>query len=181
MHADRTNRVVLALFGLVILVAGAAGLAASTGVFGTAYSRLTLLENRASNYIGQHGSWLWPAIAVGCLLIALACLRWILALLASTDRARDITISDGTDQGTTILQSAALTGALTREISAYRGVDAAKGRVIGDDRNPQIVLTVTPASAADLDALHRRIEADALTHARQALGMPALPIRLDLV
>ena len=181
MHADRTNRLALILFGLLALAAGGAGMAASTGVFGAALSRRTLLDNPAGTYIGQHGGWLWPAVAGGCLLLALACLRWILALLASTDRAGDLAIPGHTDQGTTIVQPAALTDALTREIRAYHGVDAAKGRVIGDSRNPAIVLTVSPAPAADLPALHRRLEAEALAHARQALGKPSLPIQLDLI
>ena len=181
MHADRTNRIALAWFGLLVLVAGAAGMAASTGVFGAAFSRRTLFDNQASSYIGDHGGWLWPAVTGACLLLALTCLRWILALLASTDRAGDITIPGDTRQGTTIVQPAALTDALTREISAYHGVDAAKGRIIGDGRNPQIVLTVTPAPSADLHALHRRIETEALAHARQALGKPSLPIQLDLI
>ena len=114
-------------------------------------------------------------------MLALACLRWILALLVSTDRAGEITIPGDTGQGTTVLQPAAITGALTREISAYHGVDAAKSRIIGDARNPEIVLIVTPIPSADLHALHRRIEAEALTHARQALGQPSLPIQVDLV
>jgi hypothetical protein len=181
MHADRTNRVMLALFGLLVLAVGGGGMAVSTGMFGAAFSRRTLLNNQASSYIGHHGGWLWPAVAGACLLLALACLRWILALLASTDRVRDITIPGGTDQGTTSLQPAALTGALTREISAYHGVDAAKGRVIGDDRHPEIVLSVTPVPSADLPALHRRIETEALAHTRQALGKPTLPIHLDLI
>jgi hypothetical protein len=181
MHADRINRFALALAGLLVLVAGAAGMAASTGVFGTGFSRHTLFDNPAGRYIGHHGGWLWPAVAGACLLLALACLRWVLALLASTDRAGDITIPGDTGQGTTIVQPAAITDALTREISAYRGVDTAKGRVVGDSRNPAIVLTVTPSPSADLHVLHRRIETDALTHARQALGQPALPIQVDLV
>jgi hypothetical protein len=52
-------------------------------------------------------------------------------------------------------------------------------RVIGDGRNPEIVLIVTSASSANLHAPHRRTEAEAL--ARQALGKPPLPIQLDLV
>ena len=181
MHADRTNRFALTLLGLLVLLAGAAGMTASTGVFGAAFSKRTLFANRVSTYIGHHGTWVWAAAAGVCLLIALACLRWILALLASTDRVGDITISDGTDQGATILQPAALTDALAREINAYHGVDAAKGRVIGDGRDPQIVLTVTPVPSADLHALHHRIETEALAHARQALGKPSLPIQLDLI
>jgi len=181
MHADRTNRVALILFGVLVLVAGAAGMAASTGVFGPAFSRRTLFDNRAGTYIGHHGGWLWPAVAGACLLLALAALRWILALLVSTDRAGDIVIPIGTGQGTTVLQPAALTGALTAEVSSYHGVETARGRVIGDGHDPGIVLTVTPAPAADLAALHRRIETEALAHAREALGKPAMPIQLDLI
>jgi hypothetical protein len=156
-------------------------MAASTGVFGAAFSRRVLLDNPASSYIGHDGGWLWPAVAGACLPLALACLRWILALLVATDRIGEITIPGSTDQGTTILQPAALTDALTREISAYHGVETAKGRVIGDSRNPEIVLTITPAPSADLHALHQRVEAEALAHARQALSKPSLPIQLDLV
>ena len=60
MHADRTNRVALTLFGLLVLLAGAAGMTASLGGFGTAFSSRALFANRVSTYIGQHGTWLWP-------------------------------------------------------------------------------------------------------------------------
>ena len=180
MHADRTNRLMLTLFGLLVLAAGAAAMAASTGVFGASFSRQTLLANRVSAYFGNHGGWLWPAIAGGCALIALACLRWMLALLASTDRAGDIIIGGSTDEGTTILRPAALVDALTSEVSAYHGVDSAKGRVIGDGGDPEVVLTVITAPAADLRTLHHRIEAEAFAHTRKAAGNPSLPIQLDL-
>jgi hypothetical protein len=181
MHADRTNRAALTLCGLLILAAGGAGMAASTGVFGAAFSRRTLLANQAGRYIAQHGGWLWPALAGACLLLALACLRWALALLASTDRAGEITIPGRKDQGTTIIHPAAVTDALASEIGAYHGAGTVKGRVTGDGSAPQIVLTVSPAASADLPALHHRIETEALAHARQALSKPSLPIRLDLI
>jgi hypothetical protein len=155
-------------------------MAASTGVFSASFAHQTLLANRVSAYFGHHGGWLWPAIAGGCLLIGLACLRWMLALLASTDRVGDIIIGTSTDEGTTILRPAALVDALTSEVSAYHGVDSAKGRVIGDGRDPEVVLTVIPAPAADLRALHHRIEAEAFAHARHAAGNPSMPIQLVL-
>jgi hypothetical protein len=180
MHADRANRTVLTVFGLLVLLAGAAGMAASVGAFGTAFSRRTLFNNRVSTYIGQHGTWVWAVAAFICLVIALAALRWILALLVSTDRAGDLTVPGRKDQGTTRLQPTALTGALTGEISTYHGVDNAKGRVIGDATTPQIVLSVTATQTADLPTLRHRLETEALVHARQALGNPGLPIQLDL-
>ena len=181
MHADRTNRLMLTVVGLLLVAAGGAAMAASVGVFGTPYSHLSLFENKASSYFSHHGGWLWPVIAVACLLIGLACLRWLLALLASTDRSGDITIRDGpADQGTTILRPHAIIDALTTEVAAYHGVDSASGRVIGDGRDPELVLVVTTTPAADLQALHQRIEAEALAHARRAAGNPNLPVQLDL-
>jgi hypothetical protein len=180
MHADRTNRFALIIFGLLVLLAGAAAMASSLGWFGRSFAHQALFANRVGTYFGQHGSWLWPAIAGGCLIIALAALRWILVLLFSTDRAGDITVPGNEDHGTTILRQAALTGALTREIETYHGVDKAKARIIGDPSDPRLVLTVTAAPTADLASLHRRIEQQALHHARQALGDARLPIQLDL-
>jgi hypothetical protein len=180
MHADRTNRGALILFGLLALLAGAAAMAASLGGFGTAFSTRVLFANRASAYIGQHGTWIWAAAAFVCLLMALAALRWILALLVSTDRAGDITVPGSIEQGTTTLRPTALTGALAREIESYHGVDTVSGRVIGNAGDPQIVVTVTASQSADLPALHRRTETEALAHARQALGKPDLLIRLNL-
>ena len=180
MHADRTNRFALTLFGLLVLIAGAAAMTASLGGFGTTFSSRALFANRVSTYIGQHGTWLWAAAAFACLLIALAALRWILALLVSTDRAGDITIPGSKELGTTRLHPAALTGALTREIETYHDVQGVKGRIIGDASDPELVVTVTARQTTDLPALHRRVESEALAHARQALGNADLPIQLDL-
>ena len=180
MHADRANRFMLALFGLLVLLAGAAALTASVGGFGAAFAQRTLFANQVSRYIGQHGTWVWAAAAFICVLIALAALRWIVALLISTDRAGDITVPGSKDHGATTLLPVALTDALTREISTYHGVDSANGRIIGSASNPQVVLEVTTRQTADLPGLRRRLETEALSHARQALDQPGLPIKVDL-
>jgi hypothetical protein len=179
MHADRGNRVALIVFGLLAFAAGAAGMTASVGGFGQAFSHRSLFDNRVSDYIGHHG-WVWYAAAGLCLIIILAALLWIVTLLISTDRADDIPIPVGVHEGTTILLPAALTDALTREIGAYHGVDAVRGRIIGDADDPEIALAVTASQTADLHALHQRIETEALAHARQALGKADLAIQLDL-
>ena len=154
-------------------------MAASVGGFGQAFAHRTLFDNHASAYIGLH-KWVWYAAAGLCLIILLAALRWIVALLISTDRAGDIPIPVGNHEGTTILLPAALTDALSREIGAYHGVEAVRGRIIGDADDPEIVLSVTASQTTDLHALHQRIEAEALAHAREALGKENLAIQLDL-
>ncbi len=180
MHADRTNRVALVVFGLLVLIIGSGGLIASLGVFSKEFSHRTLLDNRGGSYISHNGTWIWPVVAGVCLVIGLLALRWIVALLVSTDRAGDIPIPVASHEGTTILQPTALTGALTREVAAYHGVEAARSRLIGDPGDPDVVLTVTASQSADLHALHQRIESEAIAHARQALGKDDLPIRLHL-
>jgi hypothetical protein len=179
MHADRTNRVALTLSGLLVLLIGAGGMAASTGVFGTAFSRRTLFANQASVYVGHH-AWVWYAAACVCLAIVLVALRWIVALLISTDRAGDIPVPVATQDGTTILRTAALTDAVTREIGAYHGVHAARAWIIGAAAAPEVVVAVTASQTADLRALAQRIETEALSHVRHAVSNANLPIRLDL-
>lgn len=180
MHTDRTNRAALTIFGLLTFLAGAAGLTASAGGFGQAYAHRTLPANLVSTYVGRHGGWLWPAVAAACSLIALLALRWIIRLLLSTDRAGVITIASGGKQGNTIMHPAALSEAVSREIDGYHGVDTARARVLGDPGDPALVVAVTAARSADLTALRHRIESEALSHARQALGKPGLPVRLDI-
>lgn len=180
MHADRLNRFALALFGLLVLLAGTAAMVASAGGFGATYKHRALIANEVSHYIGAHGAWLWWAIAGACVIIALLALRWILALLISTDRAGDLPVGSREQHGTTVVQPAALTGALCREIGTYRGVDSARGWIIGEPTDPCIVVLVTASPSADLAGLHRRLESEAFAHVRQALGKPALPIQLDL-
>jgi hypothetical protein len=179
MHTDRTNRFALTLFGLLVLLIGAAGLAASVGAFGHSFSHRTLFANRVSIYVGHH-SWIWYAAAAVCFVIALLALRWIVALVISTDRAGVIPIPVAMSDGTTVLQPAAIIGALTREVSTYHGVDNTHGRIIGDGAAPELVLEVTARQGADLHALYQRIEAEAFAHARQALDKESLPIKLDL-
>jgi hypothetical protein len=113
-------------------------------------------------------------------VITLVALRWIVALLISTDRAGDIPIPVATHEGTTILRPGALTGAVTREIGTYHGVDAARARIIGDAAAPEVVIAVTASQTADLRALHQRIETEALSHVRHAVSNTSLPIQLHL-
>ena len=180
MHADRTNRVLLAIFGLLVLAVGAAGLIANLGGFGTAFQQKALFTNRVSRYIGEHGSWLWPVIAVACALVAVLMLRWIYVLIASTDRADDIVIRGDYDAGRTLLRPAALATAVRDEIATYHGVSSAKARVLGDPGDTRLIVTVAVLTTADIAALRQRIETQALAHARQALGKSDLPIRMFL-
>lgn len=180
MHADRTNRTMLLLLALLLIAAGAAAGAASIGAFGTTTRHSPLIDNPAGNFTGTQGGWLWPAAALAALILALLALRWLLALLFSTDRAGDLPITPGGSAGRTTLAARALTEAVAEEVESYRGVSSARARLLGDPADPKLVVTAVLEETADLAALRQRIEASALAHARSAVGSPSLPAQLDL-
>jgi hypothetical protein len=180
MHADRTNRVILTLFALLLIVAGLAAGAASLGLFGRFTQHSRLMVNPTGRFFGAQGAWLWPVIAVVALIVVILALRWLIALLFSTDRASDLPIGPKGRADQTTLAPHALTEAVAQEIESYRGVDSTRARLVGDPGSPRLIVTATLEQTADLAALRRRIETEALTHARSALDSPALPVQLDL-
>jgi hypothetical protein len=180
MHAERTNRVMLTLLALLLLAAGLGAGAASAGLFGTFTEHSSLMANPTGRFFGAQGDWLWPVIAVGGAIMLLLAVRWLAALLFSTDRSGDLDIHPAGLAGHTVLAGGALTDAVTEEIESYRGVDSARARLIGDPDSPALVVTATLEETADLAVLRRHIEREALTHARAALDNPSLPVQLDL-
>jgi hypothetical protein len=162
-------------------------LLAAGGVFGDTFQHRRLIDNPFSRYFSANGSWLWPTIAAAAFVIMLLALIWLLRVLFGTDRSGDITVPTLTHEGSaahvggrTRLRSAALTQALSQEIETYHGVSAARARVLGDPLEPTLALDVTTSRRADVAYLVQRIEREALTHAREALEKPHLPVRLDI-
>lgn len=182
MHADRTNRIVLLLLGLLLTAAGAVGLLVGSGAFGSAVADRTLADNGVSRYVGDNGRWLWPIAAAVALIMLLLVLRWLIAVLFSTERVRSLSLD--TDRASeperTTLAAPAVADAVRGEIEGYYSVRSAKVWLIGTSAEPRLAVNVHADQDADLGALRDRIEHGALTHARHALDRPDLPIRLDL-
>lgn len=180
MHADRTNRVMLVVLALLLIAVGGASLAASFGTLGGAVQHRPLSVNRVGTFISDNGDWLWPLIAVIAGAVVLFALRWLLALLVSTDRLGDLNVAAQPGMGTTTLDTGALTDAVAAEIRTYQGVDSARARMIGDPEAPNLVVDATLEADADFTTVRDRIQNQALTNARTALADPGLPIRLNL-
>lgn len=203
MHADRTNRVVLALIGLLAVVIGTGGLLISGGVFGDRFSRRLVTDNQFIRYFHDEGDWLWPTIAAVAFVIMLLSLVWLLRLLFSTDRAGGIALPSAHPSrreshaqrrrehaagaierdhatGHTSISASALSQAVAQEIQTYHGVWAARARVLGQPANPSLAIEVKATRWADLPALVLRIEHEAIVHARQALESSRLPVKLDI-
>jgi hypothetical protein len=187
VHADRTNRIMLSLIGLIALALGVGGLLAAGGVFGHHFQHQQLTANNFSRYVGDHGVWIWPAIAVVTLVVVMLALLWLLRLLFATDRTNGVTIGTaenereaGQTAGRTTMTAAALSQAVGAEIGTYHGVTGAKARILGDPHHPTLAIEVTASRRAELRPLIERIETQAIDHARTALEQPKLPVKLDI-
>jgi hypothetical protein len=180
MHADRTNRATLLLMALLLVIVGLGAGAASLGAFGNSGQHSRLIANPVGHFIGTNGPWLWPVAAAAAAVLVLLALRWLFALLFSTDRAGDLPIGPADRTGRTTLASGALTDAVAEEVESYLGVESARARLIGNGRDPELVVTAALQETANLMALRERIETGALAHARSALDNPSLPIQLHL-
>jgi hypothetical protein len=181
MHADRTNRIVLTVFGLLLLGVGVAAILASTDVYAPGFGNRTLLANPAGHFIQTNNDWFWPALGGLALVVLVFAIWWVIAIIRAEPRTGDIHIlSADAPTGRTDLDASALRDALASEIDAYRGVQDARVRILGKPDAPRLAVMVRTTSDADLVALRERLESQALQHARDALDAPDLPIRLDM-
>lgn len=180
MHADRTNRTALLVLGVLLLCAGLLGALAGFGAFGQHIKNESLVDNPVGRYFGANGKWLWPVIAVVAAFAVVLALRWLWILLFSTDRVGDLRVKTERATGRTTVATGALTDAVAEEVASYRGVERASARLIGDSASPTLVISAVLDHASDPTGLRRRIEAEAIDHARTAIGDPQLGAQLDL-
>ena len=174
----RANRTVLALIGLILLAAGAAGTAAGAGLFGDTVKTRKVIDQDYRDWVTDH-DWFWLAVAAGSILIALLALRWLLAQ-ASTTRISQLDVESDRTTGRTVLSGSAVTDAVTGEIKGYRGISGATAHLLGTRGAPTLLIHAALDGRGDPAEIRRRIQTDAVTHARQTLDKPDLPVRLEL-
>ena len=177
--ADRLNRVLLALLGLLLLAAGVLTLVRSFGGLGSSLADDPVLGAPQERLFQDYSPWAWIGVAVVAGLLALLALRWLLAQLR-TDRAGDLELETDDRRGSTTLHPGAVTAAVCEEVESYRGVRAASARLLHDARHPELVLQVDLEARADIAQTRERVENEAVAHVRQALELAQLRTRLVL-
>jgi len=178
----RGNRLGLGITGSALLIGGRYACARSLGAFGSARSAPIYTE-RVANWIHLQQSWLWIAVAVVAIMVAVLALRWLIVQLR-TERLAQIAldadggIDPGNGAGPTDLPSAALTAAVGQEIDGYPGVRAVKVHMAGKPDQPELRVEVTIDPGVDPARIRARIADEALTHVRTALDSPRLPTQI---
>ncbi len=169
---DRLNSTILTILALLLIVAGAYGLARGYGAFSDDQAGDPVLDEGLRDFVARNADWFWPLSAVLSLLVAWLGLRWLLAQLG-TPAVRHLGVrADG--PGHTELLSSGATAALAREVEEYPGVRSASARLVGDHPVPEVEVTVHVHDDADVAAVRRRIEEHALARFRTALELTKL-------
>ncbi|WP_062348973.1 hypothetical protein [Herbidospora yilanensis] len=171
------NRTGLVLLGLILLAAGAAALARGLGVFGANAARAPLLPGSVSTFAGST-PWLWPAVAVGGVVVGTIGLSWLLAQFR-LDRLRRMRLESG-PSGVTEIDGRQAGETLAGQVSAYEGVRHARASLRGKPDAPALDLRVTSGDPAHPDALITRLHDEALPDLRSALGLERLPVLIRL-
>lgn len=172
---DRTR---LALLGLVLLLAGTGAALLGWGVFGRGRAGRPLLDPMIVDALrAQPLLWRWVAIAAGVLLLVVG-LWWAVRSLRP-ERRPDLLLES--DAETRLLVTAgAAADAVAERAAGLPGVSRTRGRMVGKPGSPALRLTVWLDDEADVAEICRRLDAEIVTEARDALGIAHLPVAVRL-
>ena len=167
----RLNRAVLAFLGLVLLVAGAGGLAVGTGVLPAAPVRADVPLLPAT--LDAPGWLPWAGLAVA-VVVGLAALRWLVAQAVRVPAGGTWQLADDPRAGTTVLGTADASAPLAQELERQPGVRSATARLTGVHAHPVLHLRVTAENGTSLVDLRRHIDEVAVPRFVGALELPAV-------
>ncbi len=177
---DGLNRTVLTILALLLIAAGAYGLARGYGAFGDEQAADPVLGDDVRDFVSDNANWFWPVAAVLSLLLAWLGLRWLVAQMSTPAVSHLPVRSDG--PGHTRLVATGAASALARDIEDYPGVRGARARIVSDHPSPEVEITVDVHDDADTVDVRRRIEEHALARFVTALEIqevrPKLHFRL---
>lgn|SRR5690554_1237731 len=176
----RTNRTVLLLLGLLLLLGGLAVVLTGVGAFGSDRADQPVLTNQVTDFVARNANWFWPLVALVALLVGLLALRWLI-IQGRSNQLTTLDLEADRSRGRTRLDASAFTDAITEEIESHRGVSTASARLAAGGAGVRLSLRVQLDGKVQLGEVRRRIETQVLAHAREALGAEDLPTRMELV
>jgi len=160
------NRFLLGLLGLVLLIAGGAAVALHLGVVPWIGRDAALVPGTASP-----PTWVFVVTAAVAVVIALLCLRW---LIAQVPRRKAASWRWADEAGVTRISSSTAAAPFAEEVAAYPGVRKVEAELTGPRTAPNLALVVRAHGDADLRGIRRRIDDEGLPRLREALETPDL-------
>lgn len=176
----RLNRSLLGALGLVLLVAGAGGLAAGLGLLGGLLPGLDPAAPLLREPVRAAGWTPWVAAAAGAVVGILA-LVWLAAQARRRPTGGTWRLGGpGPVSGSTRFPTAAAAAAVAHDIEGYRGTGSVTATVAGTRSAPALLLDVAVETGTSSAELRRRVATHALPRLRTALQLDTLPTQLVL-
>jgi len=177
----RLNRTVLALLGLLLLLAGAFVLLVGSGAITAVAAGLSVATDKPLLPLQPDvPAWLpWAGVAAA-VVVGLAALGWLVAQAVRVPPGANWQLADDAYSGVTLLNTATAAAPLAEEISTYPGVRAANARLAGVHQHPELHIRITVDDRASLSDLRHRIDEVAVPRLVGALDLPALDADLLL-
>ena len=165
---DQLNRWLLTLLALVLLGAGAYGLARGYEAFGSEAAADPILLEPVREFVGRNQNVFWACAFAVCVVVALMALFWLRAQFRAP-KLSELDLTDDESQGVTRLRAAGASQALADDVESYRGVSSASARLLDDGDRPEVDLRVEVNEDADIAALRQKIDEHAIRRFCQAL------------
>ena len=168
--AARLNRTWLTALGVLLVLAGAAGLLLTTGLAGPLLQRAgagvtapatgrPLFGNASAEAFGL--TWVVVVTAVAGLVVALLGLAWLVAQVPRKHEAKPFRLHDDARTGLTRLEPGVLTEAVETQTRAIAGVEGASAVLRGSAERPELTLRVTVDDRTPvpqvLEQVHREV------------------------
>ncbi|MDX3659704.1 hypothetical protein PV646_20585 [Streptomyces sp. ID05-26A] len=168
------NRVVLAIIGLVLLVAGGVVLAGTLATLDVLRPDSPLVPGDA-----LPPAWVWYVITAGAVALGLLATRWLVAQADRTPRTGTWRFDTGPGGGRTELAASTAIAPLLAEVETYPGVHAVRGTLAGRPENPALTLVISTTQDGEPSAIRHALVASGLPRLRQALGISELPTTVE--
>lgn len=178
----RVNRVLLGLAGLLLVVGGGGVLAASLDLSVPSWwpwsGPSDVLLSAADRQRWRDEGWWWPVVIAVLGLVVLLALWWLLVQFRRA-RLAEVVVDSG-DGEVAVLRGRALEGVLEADATAQEGVAKARVALTGRRATPRTRVRLLLEPHASPGAALTTLSSQALAHAREATGLPALPTEARL-
>ncbi|GII83639.1 hypothetical protein Ssi03_16290 [Sphaerisporangium siamense] len=169
------NRVGLVIVGLLLACAGAVCLVRALGLLGPPSA--PLIPPEVATYPAGR-PWVWPAVIVISLIVALPALRWLVAQ-GRRGTLRTLDLEPDRAHGATRLSAGAAAGALEEDLIESLPGERVRASLSGSADDPRLALAVVIPDRADPAAARQGISG-AVGRLRRSLEIERLPATIRM-
>lgn len=172
-RTGRGNRWGLALTGIVLAVLGGYALARGMGAFGRDAAGTTIANRYVRSFLLAWSPWIWWAVALVAVIVALLGLRWL--FVQGRRDSRDSLRMETGPGGVTDVTAKGMAAAVAADVATSPAVLNAEADLGGARDRLMVRLRVVADEQASMSELRDHLAGVAIPHMRSALETDRVP------